>query len=255
MAHYDLYDYQTYWQGREYENRSEEIALTAFFDQIGIKNLQLLEVGSGFGRLVPFYSHYCSSITLLDPSQKNLTDAKKYLQDIKTPLKFIQGSGDKLPFKDNSFDVAVIVRVMHHLPNPTQNICELSRVLKPGGYLVLEYANKLHIKNIFTSLLYGKLDILSRLHPLERRSRANIKRNTIPFVNHHPKLVESLLFQNHLEIISQRSVSNLRNNLLKKTIQLKTLLTIERELQQSTLLNHLQLSPSVFLLAQKNMSV
>jgi len=252
MAHYDLYDYQSYWQGRSYEDGSEKIAIKAFFDQIGQNKLKLLEVGSGFGRLVPAYSAYCSQITLLDPAQKNLTDAKSYLHNTSPPIKYVKGRAENIPFPPNTFDAALIVRVLHHIPDPAKVLSELSRVIKPGGYLILEFANKLHLKNIFTSFINGKFDLLSRLHPLERRSKANIRKETIPFVNHHPRLIESQILQNNFQIISKKSVSNLRIGILKNTIQLKPLLAIEQELQSSPLVNSLQLSPSIFILARKN---
>lgn len=38
-----------------------------------------------------------------------------------------------LKFEDNSFDVAVCLSILEHVPYPQKAIAELHRVLKPGG--------------------------------------------------------------------------------------------------------------------------
>ena len=46
-------------------------------------------------------------------------------------------SGLHLPFSDESFDTAVSFQVLEHVPQPERMLAEISRVLKPGGVLVL----------------------------------------------------------------------------------------------------------------------
>lgn len=45
------------------------------------------------------------------------------------------GVGERLPFKDNSFDAVVSVAVLEHVRDPFICAQEISRVLKPGGEL------------------------------------------------------------------------------------------------------------------------
>ncbi len=42
-----------------------------------------------------------------------------------------------LPLKTASFDAALSVVVLEHTPDPAQALCEIARVLKPGGHLLL----------------------------------------------------------------------------------------------------------------------
>jgi hypothetical protein len=51
-AAYDTYDYPSYWEGRDYEHGSEEIAIKGFLNRIA-KIKTALEIGAGYGRLVP----------------------------------------------------------------------------------------------------------------------------------------------------------------------------------------------------------
>jgi len=44
---------------------------------------------------------------------------------------------DKLPFEDNSFDVAFSKSILEHLKDPTNYLKEIYRILKPNGKLIL----------------------------------------------------------------------------------------------------------------------
>ena len=43
----------------------------------------------------------------------------------------------QLPFQDRSFDTVLNTQVLEHVPDPQRLIAEMSRVLKPGGVLIL----------------------------------------------------------------------------------------------------------------------
>lgn len=44
---------------------------------------------------------------------------------------------DKLPFPDQNFDTVLLDNVLEHIPDPSQLLCEIRRVLKVGGILVV----------------------------------------------------------------------------------------------------------------------
>ena len=49
----------------------------------------------------------------------------------------IWGDGLSLPFESSSFDTVLSSQVLEHVPEPGQFVAEISRVLKPGGRLIL----------------------------------------------------------------------------------------------------------------------
>jgi SAM-dependent methyltransferase len=53
---------------------------------------------------------------------------------------FVRCSLTSFPFKDESFDVILSLGVIHHLPEGTKNIGELSKSLKPAGLFALSEA-------------------------------------------------------------------------------------------------------------------
>jgi SAM-dependent methyltransferase len=48
----------------------------------------------------------------------------------------VRGVGEKLPFKDNSFDAVISIAVLEHVKDPWLCAKEIVRVLKPGGDLI-----------------------------------------------------------------------------------------------------------------------
>jgi len=51
---------------------------------------------------------------------------------------------DRIPFKNNSFDIAISVFVLEHLKNPANLFKEAKRVLKKGGLLIFLTPNSNH---------------------------------------------------------------------------------------------------------------
>ena len=53
------------------------------------------------------------------------------------PRADLHGSIDSLPVEDASFDVALCIQVLEHVPDPAAAIRELRRVVRPGGRVLL----------------------------------------------------------------------------------------------------------------------
>jgi len=95
-------------------------------------------------------------------------NAKKYLlaSDIEKnafeafEIPFKQLNFDKkMPFKNKSFDLIYSVEVIEHLNSPYDLILECSRILKPGGYLILSTPNILHLGSRFKYFKSGFFDL------------------------------------------------------------------------------------------------
>jgi len=64
---------------------------------------------------------------------KNMKNLDYTTTDLNSPLADVKADICNLPFEDNSFDVILCNHVLEHIPNDTQAMKELYRVLKVGG--------------------------------------------------------------------------------------------------------------------------
>ncbi|OGM29375.1 hypothetical protein A2801_01670 [Candidatus Woesebacteria bacterium RIFCSPHIGHO2_01_FULL_41_10] len=244
---YDTYNYPRYWQGRTYEHECEVIVLDSFFSKIG-RVKSAVDIGGGYGRLIPEYKQYVDNVTLVDPSKRLLATAKK--KGIECVC--IQSSVEEIPgkLKKKKYDVALLVRVMHHLEDPQKALAILNSILKPGGHLIIEYANKTHGKAMFKNMLNGNFTFPLDIFPVDRRSKKNRNEACIPFLNHHHDIIDKAIKDNGFEILSKRSVSNIRSKDMKKRVSMDVLIFFERLLQRP--LAQMHFGPSIFILARKS---
>lgn len=238
------YNYQKYWQQRAYEDKAERIVLRRIFGLITTKE-SLLDIGGGFGRLVPEYGPLFHKCILIDPSHELLDDARKLCQKYKN-LSVKKGWVENLPIKTESVHVAMLIRTLHHLAQPKIAIKEIYRVLRPGGYLILEFANKIHVKNLLRALIRLDFKFFTK-HAPEDISRDE---GGVPFFNYHPNQIRTLLLSEGFKIIKAYSVSNFRHPLIKKIIPDNILFFWEKLLQEP--LASVNFGPSIFVLAQKS---
>ena len=248
-AAYDTYDYPSYWEGREYEHSSEIIALKSLLQKIP-KIKTVLEIGAGYGRLTPTYLYRGKKIILSDPSLKLLGLAKKeFKQDKK--IKLIQSKAENLANKirTKSIDLAVMVRVIHHLKDPGKVFKIIHKTLKPGGYFILEFANKRHGKAVFQQICKGNLTFLLDIFPKDIRSKKHKKKKTLPFINYHPDNIIHMLEESGFKLVEKRSVSNIRSDHMKRWLTPDTLIKLEETLQKP--LSCINFGPSIFLLLRK----
>ena len=245
-AHYDdpKFSYLKYWQGRDYEHASEVVALNKL---LGNNHFRVAaDIGGGYGRLTSYLAHISDKAVLIEPSKKQLGIAQKLLSDQKN-VQLVQGTSDKTKQENSSLDLAIMIRVSHHLPELKPTFDELARIIKPGGLLVFEIANSTNFKARINSWITA-----TPIHtmPVEKRSLGSIRKKTIAFVNHHPQVVEKNLSLSGFSVQNRLSVSNLRSPFLKKILPLKLIVFIESILQSP--LGQLYFGPSIFVLAKKN---
>ena len=237
------YNYLHYWSGRDYEHASEEMAIRRLLK--GKRFRHAVDIGGGYGRLCVLLQEYADKVTLTEPSKQQLDIAAEYLKDYPR-IDHIRMQADDMKFKDGSIDLITMIRVMHHLPDPSQELKEISRVLSDDGVFILEMANYTHGRNRLKHLL--KVKAMPK-EPVDIRSEKNRIEGAIPFVNHNPKTVIKQLAHAGLKVEKTLSVSNLRSPGLKKILPRGFMLSVEKVMQP--LLARTYFGPSVFFLVRK----
>ncbi|MCW2749378.1 MAG: hypothetical protein JWR83_488 [Aeromicrobium sp.] len=236
------YDYTKYWDNRDYENAAEHIAIRRLLK--GNHYSSAADIGGGFGRLCILLRTFSDKVTLAEPAASQLEAAKKVLDG--TDILQVQMQADYLKFADGELDLVTKIRVMHHLPEPSAEFAEISRVLAPGGTAIIEVANYGHFKN---RRRHKKEGVELPTEPVSIRSVTSDEPDPIPFVNHNIDTVVAQLATAGLKLESKLSVSNLRSERVKRTLPKGAMLAIERATQKR--LARKNFGPSIFLKLRK----
>ncbi len=238
-------NYADYWTERGYEHAAELMAIRRLL--AGHTFEHAVDVGGGYGRLSIILADYAYArrVTLVDSSQQQLELATTFLA-AHPQISASRMDADELQLDDASADLVMMVRVLHHLPDPAAELHEVYRILRPGGYAIVEVANVAHAVNRVRYLVRRTpipLTAVAILPPHLRRE------DGIPFVNHHPATVVGLLLGTGFQLERTLSVSNLRHRAITRVLPRPALLAVERALQER--LASVYFGPSVFLFLRK----
>ncbi len=129
-------------------------------DSMVNKNTYGIDIGCGTGRWTKYLSSRIGFMEAIDPSEA-IFSANKLLGDIDN-VRLSIASTDNIPFNDNTFDFAMSIGVLHHIPNTQLAMSDCVKKVKIGGH--------------FYTYLYYNLDnrgpvfkaILSLVNPIRK---------------------------------------------------------------------------------------
>ena len=117
---------------------------------------KIIDVASGTGDLAKIVSEKNKNkniISCVEPNQGMLNTGEKKLKSLKN-IKWYSSSAEKLPFKDNSFDIYTISFGIRNVTDINRCLEEAYRVLNPGGhFLCLEFSK---VENEILNSFYQK---------------------------------------------------------------------------------------------------
>jgi ArsR family transcriptional regulator len=98
----------------------------------------LLDVGTGTGRILELLAHRVGQGIGIDLSRDMLLVARANLQRAGIAnCQVRQADMYRLPWREPTFDVITLHRVLHYAEEPARVIAEAARVLRPGGQLLI----------------------------------------------------------------------------------------------------------------------
>ena len=101
-----------------------------------LSGLRIIELGCGAAQLARslLLRHPSCQVTGLE------VDARQHAKNLAAPqtgLQFIAAGAQEIPCPEASFELALMLKSLHHVPLPlmAQSLGEVARVLRPGGHL------------------------------------------------------------------------------------------------------------------------
>ena len=130
-----LADYRDFWWNPDF---LELMAQRLKLDRVRT----VLDVGCGKGHwgqmLLRFLSKEATLVGV-DREEKWVDEARVRAEKLQLGARFtsVRGDANALPFGESSFDLVTCQTLLMHVPDPESTLREMSRVLKPGGLLLV----------------------------------------------------------------------------------------------------------------------
>jgi len=113
-----------------------ENELDLMAELVPLDGMEIIELGCGEAKLVRelLLHHPDSHVTGIE------VDARQHAKNLAAPqagLRFVAGVAENIPMADASFDLALMLKSLHHVPQASMALAfgEVARVLRPGGHL------------------------------------------------------------------------------------------------------------------------
>ena len=152
----DLSIYDTYadhwWDGSQRWLRTLQNLVPArlkHFDRFANwwgKNV--LDLGCGGGFMSEALAIKGANVTGVDPAEKAIAIAERHAAPQNLSIRYVIGTGEKLPVADASMDCVVCVDVLEHVVDLGGVISEVRRVLRPGGMFLFDTINRTWLANV-----------------------------------------------------------------------------------------------------------
>ena len=141
-----------------------ETAAAEYFDVIPKETLaavgHALDAGCGSGRWSRYLSKRVGFVESIDPSEAVLSAAE--LNRDRENVRVTRASIDGIPFADGSFDLAICLGVIHHLPDPALALGRVVLKVRAGGLVLVYVYYSLDQRGALYRALFGAADVIRR---------------------------------------------------------------------------------------------
>jgi ubiquinone/menaquinone biosynthesis C-methylase UbiE len=125
------------------------------------KSSYALDVGCGTGRWTKYLSSRAGFIEAVDPSNAIIA-ADKLLGKIEN-VRLSKASTETIPFEDETFDFAMSIGVLHHIPDTQQAMKDCVKKVKTGGHFYCYLYYNLEGQSPFFKTLFWLSDLIRKV--------------------------------------------------------------------------------------------
>ena len=180
------------------EERLEQFYMETETDVNWIKDKLILDAGCGNGVLSEELANNGAKVVGIDSSTSVFYSEYKRCND---NVHFIHGDLQHSPIKENSFDLAISIGVLHHTENTERSFRNLARLVKPGGrlYIWLYRIPEKAIRRYLRVPVYDAARLItSRLPNKIQRPVIYFWAHVIQLLHKHIKKVDNIPFSEYL---------------------------------------------------------
>lgn len=136
------------YEGKKYRQFFMRTHLEHLVDYVpNLISLKVLDLGSGRGDFVIDLKKRGCPVVGLEKNPSNIALTHDKASRLGLIVDVVEGVGEKLPFKDGSFDFINVCEVIEHVEDPHLLLQEIYRVLSPGGLVYLSIPNRFGVKD------------------------------------------------------------------------------------------------------------
>ena len=150
-----------------------KIILQLVEEYVPSKEALILDVGCGPGMLAKDLAIKGYKGSGLDTSNMMIRLSKDLFKQLKKEdWNFLVGDVEKTEFKKGTFDCVIASGVIEYMLEDMKMLNEMNRILKPGGYLIINISNKLGYAsslNILTNLIKRIPYVMNFLSVIRKR--------------------------------------------------------------------------------------
>jgi len=132
----------------------------------------VLDAACGQGRITKVLAK-SYQVTSMDISESMLSHVRQLSL---SNVRIVKANIVKTPFLDNEFDAIVCLGALVHLSDLEQVFCELYRILRPGGILIVDFDNKYGLIRMIKNLFHFFFKMIDYKYRVERKKRERIFR-------------------------------------------------------------------------------
>lgn len=139
-VNYDDRQFAVYAKGRAISPARRNMWMSVFASQVPPQRpLAVLDLGCGIGRFTPALAGaFGGPVYGVDPSDRMRQIA---VESAAHPaVRYLAGSAEHIPLPAGSCDVVLMCLVIHHVDDMAAGVAEISRVLRPGGRVLIRSA-------------------------------------------------------------------------------------------------------------------
>jgi SAM-dependent methyltransferase len=120
-----------------------------------------LDIGCGTGRWTKYLSDKVGFIEAVDPSDAVFA-ADELLKDVSN-VRISKASVETIPFDDETFDFAMSIGVLHHIPNTQNAMIDCVKKVKKGGYFYCYLYYNLENRGFIFDALFWLSNVLRKM--------------------------------------------------------------------------------------------